>query len=63
MTDKERRVVLLDRIGFAKVGVEIAKGVEYWLRVTEEKQEERRDRKEERATVGTIGYKGIFITN
>lgn len=37
MTDKERKVVLLDRVGFAKVGEDIGKGVEYWLRVTEEK--------------------------
>jgi hypothetical protein len=37
MTDKERRVILLDRTGFAKVGEEIGKGVDYWLRITEER--------------------------
>jgi hypothetical protein len=37
MTDKERKVVMLDRVGFAKVGEDSGIGVEYWLRVTEEK--------------------------
>jgi len=60
MTDKERKVVLLDRVGFAKVGEDIGKGVEYWLRVTEEKKEERRDRKEDTGGLGGIGYKGRF---
>jgi hypothetical protein len=59
MTDKERRVILLDRTGFAKVGEEIGKGVDYWLRITEERQEEKRERKEEKAATGAIS-KGLI---
>jgi hypothetical protein len=60
MTDKERRVILLDRTGFAKVGEDIGKGVDYWLRITEERQEEKRERREEKAATGGMG-KGILF--
>jgi hypothetical protein len=51
MTDKERRVILLDRTGFAKVGEDIGKGMDYWMKVTEESQEEKREKKEEKTNI------------
>jgi hypothetical protein len=60
MTDKERRVILLDRTGFAKVGEDIGKGMDYWMKVTEESQEEKREKKEEKTATGAI-TKGILF--